>query len=85
MSSIPNPGSELPPEHADEVHNAVRAIRERTGYTLEQLSLTCGLSLQEITEIEDGRDTDPEKLRRIAAALQLPESVFFSDEDRTAA
>jgi transcriptional regulator with XRE-family HTH domain len=85
MSLIPNRGSELPPEHAAEVHNAVRAIREQAGYSLEQLSISCGLSLQEIADIEDGHDTDPEKLRRIAGALQLPESVFFPDEGRNAA
>ena len=57
--------------------NAVRAIRETKGYTIEKLSLTCGLAAHELADIESGKDTDPAKLRRIAAALMLPEDVFI--------
>jgi transcriptional regulator with XRE-family HTH domain len=46
------------------------------GYSVEDLSLTCGLTAAEITRIELGADVDPARLRRIAAALQVPTSTF---------
>jgi transcriptional regulator with XRE-family HTH domain len=58
--------------------NAVRAIRETKGYSIEKLSLTCGLAAHELAAIESGRDTDPVKLRRIATALLLPEDAFIA-------
>ncbi|BCG95055.1 helix-turn-helix domain-containing protein [Mesorhizobium sp. 131-2-1] len=58
-------------------HSALKAARETRGYSLEELSLTCGLSIQEIADIESGRDTDSSKLRRIAVALQLPEDAVI--------
>ena len=56
---------------------ALKAIRETKGYSVEELSLTCGLATNELVDIESGKDADPAKLRRIATALQLPESVFI--------
>ncbi|ASY73174.1 hypothetical protein SF83666_b65250 (plasmid) [Sinorhizobium fredii CCBAU 83666] len=38
--------------------------------------MTCGLTGAEITRIELGADVDPARLRRIAAALQMPTSAF---------
>lgn len=58
-------------------HSALRAIRESRGYSLEALSLTCGLSTHEIANIENGTDHDPSRLRRVAAALRLPESALI--------
>jgi hypothetical protein len=40
--------------------------------------VTCGLANEEIIDIEDGTDSDPAKLRRIASALQLPPSAFLA-------
>jgi transcriptional regulator with XRE-family HTH domain len=57
--------------------NALRAIRETKGYSMEELSLTCGLATFELADIENGKDVDPVKLRRIAAALRLPEDVLI--------
>ena len=57
--------------------NAVRAMRETKGYSIEKLSLTCGLAAFELADIESGKDTDPAKLRRIASALMLPEDAFI--------
>ena len=57
--------------------SALRVIRESRGYSLEALSLTCGLSTHEIANIENGTDHDPSKLRRIASALRLPESALI--------
>jgi transcriptional regulator with XRE-family HTH domain len=71
--------------------NALRAIRMAKGYSVEHLALTCGLAINEIMDIESGKDADPAKLRRIAHALQLPEDALIAPpmtpaaEDRSAA
>jgi transcriptional regulator with XRE-family HTH domain len=71
--------SDFPPEFAGAMaNNALRAMRATRGYSLEELSFTCGLATHELAEIENGRDNDPAKLRRIALALQLPETTFLS-------
>ncbi|RWI89785.1 helix-turn-helix transcriptional regulator [Mesorhizobium sp.] len=65
--------------------NPLKAVRETRGYTIEELSLTCGLAVGEIVDIEDGKDADPAKLRRIASALQVPEEELImmpTEEDR---
>jgi hypothetical protein len=56
--------------------NAVRAIRQAKGYSIEDLAVTCGLAIEEIAGIENGDDSDPSKLRRIASALGLPETTL---------
>ncbi|MEW6633525.1 MAG: helix-turn-helix transcriptional regulator [Pseudomonadota bacterium] len=58
-------------------YSALKAIRETRGYTIEELSLTCGLAVGEIIDIEDGKDADPAKLRRIASALQVSEEELI--------
>lgn len=60
-----------------EIAAAVRQAREAIGYTVADLSETCGLTGEEIDDIEAGGEADPAKLRRIAAALQVPPSTFF--------
>jgi hypothetical protein len=74
------------------VDSALRAIRMAKGYSVEHLALTCGLAISEIVDIENGKDADPTRLRRIAQALQLPEDALFgasvvalATEDRSAA
>ncbi|MBT9369385.1 helix-turn-helix transcriptional regulator [Rhizobium sp. CSW-27] len=46
--------------------------RRASGYSLEDLAVTCGLTVAELQAIEAGRDTDPNHLRRVAAALKIP-------------
>jgi hypothetical protein len=58
----------------------LRTMRERRGYSLEELSFTCGLATRELAAIESGSDADPATLRRIATALQLPESAFVAGD-----
>ncbi len=58
--------------------NAVRALRESIHYSVEDLAIACGLACSEIDEIENGGSPDQAKLRRIANALKLPESIFSS-------
>jgi transcriptional regulator with XRE-family HTH domain len=60
-----------------EVGTKVKAARETVGYSIEDLAVTCGLANAEIEEIEEGHDVDPAKLKRIAAALQVPTSAFL--------
>lgn len=50
--------------------------RRAAGYSVEQLAITCGLTVAEIEAIELGADSNPARLRRVAAALQLPSSVL---------
>ncbi|WP_337266149.1 helix-turn-helix domain-containing protein [Oryzifoliimicrobium ureilyticus] len=59
------------------IASAVKTAREAAGYTIEDLSVTCGLVAAEIAAIENGADNDPAKLRRIASALQVPASDFM--------
>ena len=46
--------SEIGPDYT-----TLRAMRETRGYSVEELSLTCGLSVGEIEDIENGRAADP--------------------------
>jgi DNA-binding XRE family transcriptional regulator len=57
---------------------AVKEAREAVGYSVDDLAVTCGLVSNEIVEIENGANADPAKLKRIAAALQVPVSAFAS-------
>ena len=54
--------------------NPATAIREASGYSLEQLAVTSGLAISEIMGLEAG-ETDPAKLARLASALGLPEDL----------
>ena len=54
----------------------VKKAREAVGYSVDDLAVTCGLVAAEITEIENGENADPAKLKRIASALQVPVSDF---------
>lgn len=54
----------------------VKRAREAVGYSVDDLAVTCGLIAGEIVEIESGESADPAKLKRIAAALQVPLSDF---------
>lgn len=59
--------------------NIVKALRESAGYSVEDLALTCGLAIGEISAIEAGEDTDPGRLRRIATALGLREQALLGE------
>ena len=55
--------------------NALKALRESIGYSVEDLAIACGLARSEIDEIESGQSGDAEKLHRIARSLSLPENI----------
>ncbi|QKC84319.1 helix-turn-helix transcriptional regulator [Mesorhizobium sp. NZP2077] len=59
-------------------YSTLRAMRESRGYSVEELSLTCGLSVGEIEDIENGRAADLSKLRRIASALGMPQDALIA-------
>jgi transcriptional regulator with XRE-family HTH domain len=46
--------------------------RRASGYSLEELAITCGLTVSELQAIESGVDQDAGRLRRVASALKLP-------------
>jgi transcriptional regulator with XRE-family HTH domain len=74
---MPNTASaDIPPALAMAGRVSLKAIRETVGYSMEELSLTCGLATNELVAIENGMDADPAKLQRIASALKLPDSFF---------
>lgn len=55
----------------------VKIARIARGYSIEDLAVTCGLATSEIASIENGDDADPSKLRRIASALRVPETILI--------
>jgi transcriptional regulator with XRE-family HTH domain len=61
-----------------DVGGRVKLLREKAGYSIDDLSVTCGLSNDEIESIEEGGDSDPARLKRIASALQVPLSAVLS-------
>ena len=55
-----------------DVGNRVKQARLAAGYSLDNLAETCGLTVVEISHIEDGLEIDMQYLRRIATALRTP-------------
>ena len=56
--------------NVSDVGNRVKQARSAAGYSLEDLAETCGLTIVEISRIEDGIEIDMQYLKRIASALQ---------------
>lgn len=52
------------------VGTRVKQSRLAAGYSLDDLAATCGLTVVEISRIEDGVEIDMQHLKRIAPALQ---------------
>ncbi|MDE1995328.1 MAG: helix-turn-helix transcriptional regulator [Rhizobiaceae bacterium] len=57
---------------------AIRRIREAIGYSVDDLAVTCGLTVAEIEALETGADADASRLARVAAALQVPLSDLLN-------
>jgi hypothetical protein len=55
-----------------------REAREAKGYSIEDLAVTCGLTVAEIRDVELGIEANPAYLRRVAAALGMPESGSYN-------
>lgn len=52
-----------------EIGLQLRAAREELNYTLDDLAETCGLTVSEISEVEEGTSASPDYARRIALSL----------------
>ena len=52
------------------VSERVKLGRKAAGYSIDDLAVTCGLTVDEISRIEDGIEIDMQHLKRIAPALQ---------------
>ncbi len=53
------------------VATAIADARHEAGYSLDDLAITCGLTIAELEAIENGSDLDPARLQRVASALKL--------------
>lgn len=53
--------------------NLVKMIKEKFGYTIEDLAVASGLTVEELNGIETGQDAEPTKLHRIAHSVGLPD------------
>lgn len=63
-----------------DVGNRVKQSRLAAGYSLDDLAATCGLTVAEISRIEDAVEIDMQHLRRIAPALKVSvESLLEAD------
>src|SRR5690606_27195603 len=63
---------------ADKVAAAFANARHSIGYTLDQVAITTGLTVGELSAIESGERADPAILQRIASALGLPPTTFLA-------
>jgi transcriptional regulator with XRE-family HTH domain len=61
--------------------HVVRASREHLGYTVEELAIACGLTAEEISNIEAGHRYEKGYRERIARALSLPDQTFSESAD----
>ncbi|MGC4027143.1 MAG: helix-turn-helix transcriptional regulator [Mesorhizobium sp.] len=52
--------------------NPVTALREATGYSLDQIAIASGLTVSDLSDIEAKGLMDPETLTRITSALGIP-------------
>ncbi|MBB6179945.1 helix-turn-helix domain-containing protein [Pseudorhizobium flavum] len=62
---------------ADRVSAILTEARQERSYTLEQLAVTTGLTVDELKAVEDGGVTDPALVQRIASALGLPPAALL--------
>jgi len=55
--------------------NLVKMIRQKFNYTVEDLAVACGLTVDELNGIEMGEDAEPRKLHRIAHSVGLADDT----------
>ncbi|MBB3145490.1 transcriptional regulator with XRE-family HTH domain [Phyllobacterium trifolii] len=55
--------------------NLVKMIKQKFNYTVEDLAVACGLTVDELNGIEMGEETAPGKLHRIAHSVGLPDAI----------
>jgi transcriptional regulator with XRE-family HTH domain len=59
----------------------IRAYREFLGYSIEEMAVACGLTVEEIGNIEAGHKYDRGYRERIARALSLPADTFAAGSE----
>ena len=59
----------------------IRAYREHLGYSLDDIAVTSGLTVDEVGLIESGHHFEKGYRDRIAKALGLPEGIFNDISD----
>jgi transcriptional regulator with XRE-family HTH domain len=69
--------SNVPVQLSTHIGDAVNIARQRAGYSIEQLAVTCGLTEIEIAKVEAGREADERLVRRIARALKLAPATLL--------
>lgn len=52
--------------------NVFTALRQSMGYSLEDLAIASGLTIEEITLIENNQITEPKKIDRLTSSVGLP-------------
>jgi len=66
--------------HDNIVGQGVRALRQRKGWTLEELSSRCGLSISFLSQVERGLSSlSISSLHSICEALEVPMTHFFAE------
>lgn len=58
-----------------------RACREHLGYSIEDIAIMCGLTVEEVEKIETGHRFEKGYRNRITRALKLPEGFFDEISD----
>ena len=66
--------------------DSLRAVRERSGYSIRQLAEASGVSRSSISDIERGvQEPSPATVRNLAQALLVPTTaLLLSDEEAVA-
>ncbi|PZV34902.1 DNA-binding protein [Mesorhizobium kowhaii] len=59
----------------------IRAYREHLGYSIEDLAVACGLSAEEIQNIESGLRYNKGYRDRIARSLSMPVGILEAESD----
>jgi transcriptional regulator with XRE-family HTH domain len=63
--------SDVPAQVHATLGEAIRSTRLNSGYSIEQVAVTCGLTEFEIAKIEAGRLVDERLVARISRALKI--------------
>ncbi|MCJ8520804.1 transcriptional regulator with XRE-family HTH domain [Pseudorhizobium tarimense] len=63
---------------AEQLAAAVAEARQAVGYSMEQLAVTTGLTVDELNAVESGAAAEPALLQRIATGLGLPAAAFLT-------
>lgn len=61
-------------------HEALRALRERSGYTVSAFATASGIDRSHLSNIEAGRrQASPDAIRKMAETLKVPVTALIVD------